>query len=128
MTPSPIGPGPDGGPRLPVKVYPEDFHRVALLFDDAPKRLNGVLTDLFGALSHHAGVAGVDDQALRFSDAYDAATTWLVEGFDRAEAVLADVAYGIDLSAENHWRADANATPGGGPAHARRRITIRPPR
>ena len=115
MTPSPIGPGPDGGPRLPVKVYPEDFHRVALLFDDAPKRLNGVLTDLFGALSHHAGVAGVDDQALRFSDAYDAATTWLVEGFDRAEAVLADVAYGIDLSAENHWRADANATPGGGP-------------
>lgn len=106
----------DDAPAKPVRVTPEEFHRVAQQFSDAGGAESGVFRirdNLWAGLAPAAGWAGVDDAALTFGEQFSAAFDQLYTGFDRAGQVLGDVASGIDISARNHWRADQAATPDG---------------
>jgi hypothetical protein len=106
--------GPDGGPLIPVKIQPEDFHRTAQAFVDASGRIYQILPTLFRVLDGFRGPAGIDNAAKQFDAAYRPAVGILVDGVNRAVGVVSDVGVGIDWSARNHWNADAAATPGGG--------------
>lgn len=106
--------GPDGGPLTPVKIDPQDFHNVAQRFCDRASDLASAMDKLFDGLNNASGVAGVDNSAKKFDAAYQPAVTELINAFNRTVNLLYDIASGIDLSATNHWRADADATPGGG--------------
>ncbi|MGH3852034.1 MAG: WXG100 family type VII secretion target [Pseudonocardiaceae bacterium] len=105
---------PDGGPLLPVKVEPEDFHNVATSIANGSGHLQDTSGWLEGMTTAAAGIAGVDDGAKQFDPGYQDALNTLFQAFDRAIDVLNDVAAGIDQSAANHWNADAAANPGGG--------------
>jgi Contact-dependent growth inhibition CdiA C-terminal domain len=106
--------GPDGGPPIPVKVEPEDFHDVAQQFVDAGTTVYQLLTTLFRVLSGFRGPAGVDDSAKQFDAAYRPAADTVVTGVNRAVNLLGDIGLGIDTSARNHWNADAAVDPSGG--------------
>ncbi|GDY33987.1 hypothetical protein [Gandjariella thermophila] len=104
--------GPDGGPLVPVRIEPEDFHAVAQSFVDASSRLYQVLPTLFRVLDGFRGPAGMDQAAKQFDASYRPAVETLVNGVNRAVNLLGDIGVGIDTSARNHWNADAAATPG----------------
>lgn len=107
--------GPDGGPRIPVKIQPEDFHNVAQRFVDAGSTLYQVLPTLFRVLGGFRGPAGIDESAKRFDTTYRPAVSSVVEGINRAVNLVGDIGLGIDMAARNHWNADAAATPHGAP-------------
>jgi hypothetical protein len=106
--------GPDGGPPIPVKVEPLDFHDTAQTFVDASGTAYHVLPELFEVLGSFRGPAGVDRSATAFDQDYQPAVRTLADGVNRAVNLLNDIGVGIDTSAYNHWKADADATPGGG--------------
>jgi hypothetical protein len=105
---------PDGSSPNPIRIEPEDFHATAQSFVDGSTRLYEVLPTLFRVLDGFRGPAGIDQAAKQFDSAYRPAVTTLVNGVNRAVNVLSDIGVGIDVSARNHWNADAAATPGGG--------------
>jgi hypothetical protein len=107
--------GPDGGPRVPIKIQPADFHNVAQQFVDASSTLYQVLPALFHVLGGFRGPAGIDESAKRFDTTYRPAVSSVVEGINRAVNLMGDIGLGIDLAARNHWNADAAATPHGAP-------------
>jgi hypothetical protein len=73
-----------------------------------------VLPTLFDVLGSFRGPAGVDRSATAFDRDYQPAVRTVVDGVNRAVNLLNDLGVGIDTSAYNHWKADADATPGGG--------------
>jgi hypothetical protein len=105
---------PADGKGAPVKITPEDFHTVAIRFGNAVTRLCDAASRLHSVTTAAAGFAGVDDGAKQFDIGYQQTLDTLFTAFDRAGDVLTDVSLGLDLSAMNHWAADAAATPGGG--------------
>jgi hypothetical protein len=107
--------GPDGGPRVPIKIQPEDFHNVAQQFVDASSTLYQVLPTLFHVLGGFRGPAGIDESAKRFDTTYRPAVSSVVDGVNRAVNLMGDIGLGIDMAARNHWNADAAATPNGAP-------------
>jgi uncharacterized protein YukE len=106
--------GPDGGPSILVQVEPQDFHDVAQKFADAQGTIYDVLPTLFKVLDGYPGVAGIDDSAKNFNTQYQPAVGALVTGVNRAVNLLNDISWGIEMSACNHWNADAASNPGGG--------------
>jgi Contact-dependent growth inhibition CdiA C-terminal domain len=108
--------GPDGGPPIPVRIQPEDFHDVAQQFVDASSTVYQVLTTLSRVLDGFRGPAGVDSSAKQFDASYRPAVAGVVDGVNRAVNLLGDIGLGIDTAARNHWNADAAATPHGAPA------------
>ncbi len=107
--------GPDGGPRIPIKIQPTDFHDVAQQFVDAGSKIYQVLPTLFHVLGGFRGPAGIDESAKRFDSTYHPAVASVVDGVNRAVNLLGDIGLGIDMAARNHWNADAAATPNGAP-------------
>lgn len=105
--------GPDGGPLIPVKIQPEDFHATAQSFVNASTTLYQVVPTLFHVLDGFRGPAGIDQGAKQFDTAYRPAVQMLVDGVNRAVNLVGDIGVGIDTSARNHWNADAAATPDG---------------
>lgn len=106
--------GPDGGPQMQVKVEPSDFHDAAQKFVSAMNTIYQVLPTLFKVLDGFRGPAGVDDSAKQLDAAYQPAVNAVVTGVNRAVNLLGDIGLGIDISASNHWNADAAANPSGG--------------
>ena len=105
--------GPDGGPLVPVKIEPADFHTTAQSFVDGSNTLYQLLPSVFHVLGRFRGPAGVDDGAKRFDAAYHPAVQTLVDGVNRAVSLLSDIGVGIDTSAFNHWNADTASVPDG---------------
>jgi hypothetical protein len=104
---------PGGGPLVPVRIEPEDFHATAENFVEGSTTLYQVLPSLFHVLGGFRGPAGVDAGATRFDAAYRPAVRTLVDGVNRAVGLLSDIGVGIDTSAFNHWNADAASVPDG---------------
>jgi hypothetical protein len=106
--------GPDGGPPIPIKIEPQDFHNAAQQFVQASTTLYQILPTLFRVLDGFRGPAGVDDSAKQLDAAYRPAVQSIITGVNRAVNLLGDIGLGIDTSARNHWNADVAATPTGG--------------
>jgi hypothetical protein len=106
--------GPDGGPPIPIKIEPQDFHNAAQQFVQASTTLYQVLPTLFRVLDGFRGPAGVDDSAKQLDAAYRPAVQSIITGVNRAVNLLGDIGVGIDTSARNHWNADAAAAPSDG--------------
>ncbi|WP_225978858.1 WXG100 family type VII secretion target, partial [Gandjariella thermophila] len=108
-----MGRGPDGGPVIPVKIAPSDFHLVAQAFVDAQNDLERIRAGLLNALDAANGAAGACDGAHQYQSGWAAAMDSIVnDGFHTAFDLLGAIGKGIDVSALNHWTADQNSVPG----------------
>src|SRR5438067_8588692 len=108
-----MGRGPDGGPTVPVKIVPEDFHAAAQAFVDAQDSLARIRQDLLTGLDAANGAAGACDGARQYQDGWAAAMDGIVnDGFHSAFDLLGAIGYGIDVSALNHYDADHDSVPG----------------
>jgi hypothetical protein len=108
-----MGRGPDGGPLVPVKIGPGDFHVVAQAFVDAQDALERIRSALLTGLDNANGAAGASDGARQYQDSWAAAMDGIVnDGFHSAFDLLGAIGYGIDVSAVNHWKADQDSIPG----------------
>ncbi|MFD2414762.1 colicin D domain-containing protein [Amycolatopsis pigmentata] len=108
-----MGRGPDGGPLVPVKIVPDDFHVVAQHFIDAQTDLTHIRGDLLTKLDAAQGAAGACDGAHQYQDGWAAAMDSILnDGFHSAFDLLGAIGQGIDVSALNHWNADHTSIPG----------------
>jgi hypothetical protein len=108
-----LGHGPDGGPAIPVKIVPWDFHPVAQRFVDAQNDLERIRQDLLNGLDRAKGAMGACDTAHKYEDGWAAAMDSIVnDGFYTAFNLLGSIGKGIDVSALNHATADQNSVPG----------------
>jgi hypothetical protein len=104
---------PDAGPRLPVKVEPQDFHDTAQRFVDSQNDLERIREDLINGIGAAAGAAGACDGAHQYEDSWNAAMSKIINGgFHTAFDLLGAIGKGIDVSALNHWTADHDSVPG----------------
>lgn len=111
IAPAPrLGPPLAPGPATPVHITPADFHAAAQRFVNAQNDLERIRDDLSHALSAATGAAGGCDGANQFQVSWAPAVHSVVnDGFDRAADLLGAIGQGIDVSARNHWTADADS-------------------
>ncbi len=113
LTPTMVVRGPDGGPAVPVNLYPTDFHAVAQQFVDSQDDLERIREDLLNGLNAASGAAGACDGAQQYQDGWAAAMDNIInDGFHTAFDLLGAIGKGIDVSALNHWTADQDSVPG----------------
>lgn len=108
-----MGRGPDGGPVVPVKIVPADFHIVAQAFVDAQDSLETIRQNLLHGVDAAKGTAGACDGARQYQNGWASAMDSVVnDGFHTAFDLLGAIGRGIDVSALNHVNADHDSIPG----------------
>jgi hypothetical protein len=109
------GPGPDGGPSIPVRITLDDIQSVARDFILAQADCLVVMNALHNKLWDNSRALGSDTSAKTFGSTYDPAAQRVFAGFVRIHGLLGAIGVGLSTSAANHAKADAASTVPGHP-------------